>query len=404
MKNSVEMILLGIDGGATKISVLPVAWNDAGSFFPVSAPEKESYSSQSGFDPDFNPVDLPTQLKEAAQNKVRLTSKEISQGEAIINTIANIVGTVFGKFGGKTLLIGIGFPGIKTHDKRGISAIANGPRMPEFLNNLELKLSDNGVKLADPVGDLGSDADFCGVGENNSPDGLFRECENAYYIGAGTGVADVLKLKGKLVTFDSARSWIAKTWEFRSDDGQSFERLISADGIQFQYSKRAGIPQADLVADGIYQEAILDQALKGELPADQIIKNVIDMYSKLIWERLSTIYSGYSSQFQFTNPVRKSLETEHPFIGTLLQRIVFGQRSSSLINKMRASEKYFTRLLRNIGSLVKNDPTFDDRARNYYLQNEMFRKDLLFYSNLRDAPALGAAIDRYLTYNRSAND
>ena len=132
-------------------------------------------------------------------------------------------------------------PGMKTKDKHGISAIANGPRMPKYCQYIENKLEKNGIELLTPIDHLGSDADYCGLGEEFSSDGSFTNYKNSYYIGGGTGVADALKLNDKVTPFDQTKKWIAKTWEMKNDYGISMERYTSASGIQSIYGNYANI-------------------------------------------------------------------------------------------------------------------------------------------------------------------
>ena len=73
--------------------------------------------------------------------------------------------------------------------------MANGPRMPEYLNYIESKINQS-------VYPLESDANMCVWGEEYALDGSLRNINNAYYLGGGTGTADGLKLKSKLVPFD----------------------------------------------------------------------------------------------------------------------------------------------------------------------------------------------------------
>ena len=75
------------------------------------------------------------------------------------------------------VLIGMGMPGLKTPDGRGIEVINNGPRLPDYLDRLEQGLAAAGVQLLRPVAVLGSDADYCGLGEQHAAEGLFRDVE-----------------------------------------------------------------------------------------------------------------------------------------------------------------------------------------------------------------------------------
>ena len=101
-----------------------------------------------------------------------------------------------------SVLVGIGMPGIKTADKKGIAVMANGPRIPNFISDLTHMLEENNIKLQAPIKELGSDADYCGLGEEYSIQGKLRGIQNAFYFGIGTGIADALKLNNKLLIID----------------------------------------------------------------------------------------------------------------------------------------------------------------------------------------------------------
>ena len=74
----------------------------------------------------------------------------------------------------KPLKIGIATAGIKDVNNRGITIMANGPRMPEYLNYIESKIKQS-------VFPLESDANMCIWGEEYALDGALRNINNAYY-------------------------------------------------------------------------------------------------------------------------------------------------------------------------------------------------------------------------------
>ena len=94
--------------------------------------------------------------------------------------------------------------------------------------------------------------DYCGIGELYASDGSFQNTRNAYYLGGGTGAADALLLRGKLVPFDRIKPWMAKTWELKNHQELSLERFASASGFQFLYSVHSNIPIERLNADNIF--------------------------------------------------------------------------------------------------------------------------------------------------------
>ncbi|MEE8341469.1 MAG: hypothetical protein V3R52_05175, partial [Candidatus Neomarinimicrobiota bacterium] len=176
-------LIIGIDGGASKVSAFVVEAADGGNSFKLGV--HNSTREYHDFQSDFTPVDLPTQLEQIYHNNIMLTPAEEDQAKVFSEAIFEVISDIVQVTKPENILIGIGMPGIKTADKRGIAAMANGPRMPNFVREIEQKLSAAGIALATPVGKLGSDADYCGIGEEYAENGGFRTTENAYYLGGG---------------------------------------------------------------------------------------------------------------------------------------------------------------------------------------------------------------------------
>ena len=203
--------LLGLDGGASKVRGWEIKPTSKG-FDLEGTPIENKYQDHPKYLKDFSPVNLNQQLSEKAYGKIDPQKNEIEYGQVITETITKTILDLVAQRTGKWV-IGIGFPGLKTRDKRGISAMANGPRMPNLVSNIENILDHEKIDLIDRIHQLGSDADFCGLGENEGKGGHFKNIDNAYYIGGGTGVADALKLHGQLVPFDQTQDWLGKSWE-----------------------------------------------------------------------------------------------------------------------------------------------------------------------------------------------
>ena len=395
MKN---ILLIGIDGGATKVSGWVINYQEQTQLFQISDINlQKKYSDYPDFNPGYTPVDIKTQLDEM-NKEIHLTNEEKKQGEVYMKTAADVIIWLLKKFPGKNALIGIGMPGLKTADKRGISAIANGPRMPGFSEYIELRIKEENLTLGSPIAHLGSDADYCGLGEEYSADGLFRDVQNAYYLGGGTGVADALKLKGELIPFDQAKSWIAKAWEMQGDRGISFERYASAAGIQFIYSHYSNIPVEELNNNHIYPPQILEKALSDDKAAVDTINDVSINIATLIYERITTIYSGWFGLFSFVNPARELTEKDHKYRGVLLDRIIIGQRLGNLLDDSKQTPLLWSRVIERLSELFNKNN--EDRFKKKYLQNGRFREDFIIISKLREAPAIGAGVDAWLTNNK----
>ncbi len=388
------MIIIGIDGGATKISGWEVSYDTKTGLFSLTDKNiQKKYSDYDTFIPDFKPVDIKIQLKEM-EAKINLTDEEYRQSRAYINAAADVI-TGFSKQNPyKKLLIGFGMPGLKTKDKRGIAALLNGPRMPRFLTEIEEIVANRGVELYSSINHLGSDADYCGMGEEYSTDGMFKYVGNAYYLGGGTGVADAMKLKGKLVTFDSIRNWIAKAWELKSKSGLSMERYSSASGIQYIYSVYSGIEVEELNEKHIYPLQILQLAVKGDKAALNCINDISYNIANLFFERIITVYSGWKNIFEFVNPDRKSLEASHPYTGTFLEAIIVGQRLGDLIEESKDTNLLWNQIQNELSRLFQGID--DEDLKKYYVKGGKFNAEVIKTSKLREAPALGAGIDAYL--------
>jgi len=388
-------LIIGIDGGATKVSSWVIDQSSNG-FNLGNIHSEKIYSDFPQFDIGFTPINIQTQLKEI-DSTINLTKPEQIQGKAII---AAIGGTISELNTGDPMLIGIGMPGLKTVDGRGIAAMANGPRMPMFCDDLEYAISSElEIRLHDPIRRLGSDADYCGMGEEYASDGLFKSIQNGYYLGGGTGVADALKLDGKLIPLDQAKAWLLKSWEMVNRDQVSLERFASAGGIQSIYSQYSDISITNLIADNIFPSIILTRANQKEEPALNTFADVSLNLAELVFERIETIFSGWSGRFDQIDPNRDMISNEHPYIGTIMDRIIIGQRMGALLESSKGTGVLWEPMVYQLGNLINRSNRLDAKGKSSYLVNDTLRPNLLQISTLRDAPALGAGIDAALHRN-----
>ena len=391
-------ILVGIDGGASKLSGWIVEFNKDTHLFRLGNLNiQKKYSDYHGYNENFKPVDIKTQLKEM-NTQILIAKEEKVQAEIYMKAAADVVIELLQTHKDKNALIGIGMPGLKTKDQRGISAIANGPRMPGYCDFLEDKIYKQGLELVAPIAHLGSDADYCGLGEEYSENGLFRNIDNAYYLGGGTGVADALKLNGKLLRFDHAKPWIAKAWEMKCEKGNTLEQYASASGIQKTYSQYSKISIQDLNRNQIFPIQILEKALKNEKAAYDTINEVGKRLAELLFERITTIYSGWSGIFSFLNPNREMLTSDHEFKGILLESIVIGQRLGDLLLKSQGTRILWPEVLKDLGEMIQK--TGENKLIEHYLRNGKFHEEKIQISKLREAPALGAGIDAFISHNK----
>ncbi len=387
-----DFLIIGIDGGATKVSAWEVIYDASTDIFTLGkAHAQRSYRDIPGFIPDFKPVPVAEQIEQRDANAITPTNDEQQQETVYVEACAQVIEAISRDTGKKVILAGLGMPGLKTEDKRGIAVVANGPRMLRYSDLLEERLRLSAIEFAAPIHHLGSDADYCGIGENFSAEGRFREVQTAYYLGGGTGVADALKLNGNLVPFDQTKEWMAKSWEMKSPDGRSLERFASAGGIQSIYADLSGRSVDELNAEGLYPLQMAERIASGDSVAAQTFQLVTEQLAQLLFERITTLYAGWQDNFEFMNPNRPPLSTEHPFKGGLFQRIILGQRLGDLADSESGKMHLFKPLLERVRQLIAESLVLDDKAKSHYEPLDT----ILITSLLREAPALGAGIDAF---------
>jgi predicted NBD/HSP70 family sugar kinase len=386
-------LLIGIDGGATKVSAWEIIYNEQQSTFSLGeANSTKAYREIPGFISDFKPLDLNVQLGEQTEG-INPTSEEQQQAKVYVEACASAIHELAEKTGKHEVLIGIGMPGLKTQNKRGIAVVANGPRMVDYSDQLEQRLRELNIHVISPIDHLGSDADYCGIGENYAGEGLFREVSNAYYLGGGTGVADAMKLDGKLVTFDHAKPWMAKTWEMKSAKGISLELVTSVNGIQRTYAGFAGKSVEELNYSAIYPLQISEMAKNGEQAAIETFEVVNENLASLLYERTVTLYAGWQGLFEFVNPNRPVPETNHPYRGKVFDVLIIGQRLGDLFADKNGKEIVRKPVLHQLDDLIQNSEFLPENIKQHYKNLD----EIVKISQLREAPALGAGVDALFT-------
>ena len=392
-----DLLLIGLDGGATKVNGWNIEIAD-GEFVMGKHNCVVSYHEFNGFSKKFIATDIPKQLKEFQADRIKPGKKETKQGAAFVEAAAEVILKLVRKSGNNKVLVGEGMPGLKTADKRGIAVMANGPRILDYCDHVEAILKDYNIEFVKPIAILGSDAFYCGIGEEYAQEGQFKNIDNSYYLGGGTGAADALKLGGKLVSLDDIKHWFVKTWEMKNQDGLSLEKCASAKGIQEIYGKYCGKTVAELNKKDIYPMDIREKALANEKAAIKTFEVLAENLAMLFYERITTVYAGWNNIFSFVNPNRAIPEPEHPYIGTLLNSIIIGQRLGDLFHVAQDDNLLWHPFFQRLSYLIRKSDILDDKAKEYYCPKDIFNQKLLVISKLREAPALGAGIDAYLTY------
>ena len=383
-----EYIIIGIDGGGSKVSAGIIDSSDL-STFTFKSLSQQFYNERSEFNSDFSPVAMDIQLNEYNKEEYNITKDEVLQGNAIIESFHNSIINLNIE---KPILMGIGMVGLKTKDLRGIGAIANGPRMPKFCMQLENALNKSNIHLHKPIQYIGSDADNCGIGEEYGKDGLFKDIQNAYYIGGGTGTADALKLKNELIPLDNISSWIAKTWEILNENNISMEQYTSLQGIQSIYSSYSEIPINKLCDESIYANEIFSRALENEQAALLTCADITKYMSILIVERIETVFSGWQNKFELLNPKHSVLDNNHPYKNNLLERIIIGQGLGKLFHLSKNTPLLWDPLHNNIYNMIQKSRVLPSKAKNFFFENGTLKKGFIMTSNLDNSAILGAGI------------
>ncbi len=375
-----DVLLIGVDGGATAAKARAAACDSlerATAFGLRPEAAARIYERVA----EFRPVPVPEQITQRDAGAVQISPPEAEQARLYVQGAADAIIDIAHQCDAKRLLVGVGMPGLKTPDGRGINVINNGPRIPTYLADLEQSLAAAGLELLQPVAALGSDADYCGLGEEWASDGFFRDVKNAYYVGCGTGVADAMKLRGALLPFDQAKPWIMKSWQIASSLGPTFEKLVSMSAVNRVY--------ADLgVSSSEYPE---QDALAGRAIAVAWLATTALVLAELIFERLWTLKNGRAESTARGEAYAK-LDLNHPYRGTLLDRVIVGQRLGLIYADHKYRDSFSSRLDAYLASLIAERG--DTPMREAYLSRDgaRLRDGFLRGSRLRAAPALGAAV------------
>ena len=291
-------LLLGLDGGATKILAQTSAIDPRSSLIiPKEEHHESNYKNSLGFDSGFMPVDLARQKKEAKENNYSFSDQEKNQSVSVIETIVKVIlSSVREK---QITQVGLCFPGIKTANYDGISIMANGPRninMLSMINKMLKPKLDSKISIKT----IYDDSECCVIGEWKSSIGKLRDCKNAIYIGGGTGIADGVILNNKIVDKD-----IEKSWELIMPNGESVEQCLSLGGMLSQWNKEKEKSIKAIIS-------LFDQAISGNNFANSIIEKAAKAFDFLIDKRIEFFQSHNSKP----------------------EKIVIGQRLGNLLTKI----------------------------------------------------------------------
>lgn len=381
-----DVLLIGTDGGATEAKAHAVACDSLeqpSSYALRPEAGSRKYAALDG----FAPLPVAEQIAQRDNNAVRLSEQEKQQGALWVAAAGEAILEVAQSCGARRLLVGVGMPGLKTPDGRGICALNNGPRIPDYLNQLERQLAQAGCELISPIAALGSDADYCGLGEQYAAEGLFGDVDNAYYVGGGTGLADAMKLRGRLVPFDAAKTWIQKSWQMPSALGPTFEKLVSAKSLNRIYADLLPTAGTDKPAS-TFPEV---HATVGQAAAGNWLSAVALIMAELIFERIYTIRHG-RAEVRHRGGSYASLDANHEYRGLLLDRVVIGQRVGQIYGDPVHQPAFGRKLDACLAALVLASGDAEMAERYLVPEDHQLAPGLVRSSKLRAAPALGAAI------------
>lgn len=332
--------------------------------------------------PGFSPVTPARQRTELDEGKLQLTPLEVKQASTLIDAAATVIARVAEMTQASSVRVGIGMPGIKGVDERGIVLMNNGPRMPDFLDRLQDRLEKRGVDLCEPIRRVGDDGAYSGLGEEYAAGGRFRDVMNAYYIGGGTGIAECLKLDGRIVPMTGLGCKIPRAWELASPMGPTYETLVSVASMNAIYEKLyrpgngppGGFPESD--------------AVDGNPIAANWLRSVAMLLGHLIFERLVALDCGVGSG---PNDDSAAAST---WPSCRIDRVVLGQRLGQIFAEPRFRPVFACHVESTLTCMIQGQAgrKAADLA-GACLLGDGLRPGFLMASNLRAAPAIGAVVD-----------
>ena len=367
------MNIIGLDGGATKIRGTSLEINVEQKLISAhKLPTDIIYNEQ--WKKQFQIIPLQQQLQEFKENNIKLTDQEKEYGLIFIQSAAKLICQYSAH---QPVRVGIGMPGIKTEDKKGIAVMANGPRIPKFLHTLTEILQQQNVYLENPIHCLGSDADYCGLGEEYHVHGQFRNTKNALYLGIGTGIADALKIQNKVLSLDNA-PWLPKSWEMVTGSGKTFEQMISMAGIARQYNGKTG--------KNFNAGQIFERSLEHDSLAEQLVESAALHLAELFYDRMQILIFGTSQCYLL--PARQRILPMCPYKEQFWNKIILGQRIAHIWKEDAYKNVFQDKVLQHLEDCMKQLP------REY--KNQYNIETLIQPSFLQEAPIFGAGISAIL--------
>jgi hypothetical protein len=363
-------VLIGVEGDSSEVRAHHVVVTGPGSQ-PRFQLGLHAATQQHRSIVGFEPADMQEQLGEYYAGSIRRGGFEIAQAQSYIEGIVATVSAVAEATTAREVLVGIGFPGLKTANGRGIATANNMARAPELLDEVEAALSSEGIKLHLPIARLGNTADYCGVAEQYAIGGMFRPVPNAYYVGCGSTIDDAIKLDGELSPFHDLADWLKPAWQMPSAYGETYDQVASGAALVRRYANAVHLTPEEVAACGRFPELA---AMQGEEIAMHLFTKAAVALAELIADRIAAVYRQRN--------------------GTLIERVVIGQRLGELYGKTRYRTVFRDKLDYALAERIRG--TDDEWFTSFFLTPMgKLRRRLVVPSQLKAPSALGAAIDAY---------
>jgi hypothetical protein len=253
-----------------------------------------------------------------------------------------------------------------------------------------------------------------------------------------------MKLRGKLLPFDHAKSWIQKSWQIGSALGPTFEKLVSAKSLNHVYADlvaagprtgraagEAGTkarrhegtkksePEAQARANskggtargavahgsgprpraavtGPHREFPEVAAVAGDPVAGAWMGTAALVLAELIFERIWTVKNG-RADVPDRGAAYAGLDPNHEYRGTLLDRVIIGQRVGQIYGDAAFHVVFGARVDDCLAALIAECGDGEMAGRfvkptGKSLKAPSLKPGFVQASRLRAAPALGAAV------------
>ncbi len=347
-------LLIGVDGGASGFRAHVVEAQSAGLVCRDALQVEAQWPQVNG----FQPVTLERQLEQSARltrsTELHLEGRELEAARGEVDALLNALESLC-RGSSVPMRLGLCMPGLRTRDRRGIAVRRHGPRSPSLLADLQAGCEERGLELAAVPPDLQGDGWAAALGEDVALGGQLSDVSSAYYLGAGTGLAEGLKWQGTHLDVGEFRRHLPAAWSTISPAGRSWEDEVSLGGLQQLWS-RGGAGPVHLAAQAGDAQAQKILARGARALGEWLLKRLDEL---LLWD------------------------------GRVLERVVVGQRSGQLLANDVAAPWYREPLYETLetGLRARQDTAMTIHA----LDAGALRKGFLCASDLRAAPALGMA-------------